>query len=232
LEKPVRLGARPELDALCGEYLVGTLRGGPRRRFERALEQEPVVAQRLQYWQQRFAVTYSDRIAVKPSAASWRRIKRDLALHRFAVPWHSRVGPWRIWALAATVALAVALGQLVLTLRAPPAYSTFAVLQGKTPEAQITVELSADRQALRMRATRPVQAATSQSFELWLIPVGGGAPQSLAVLGTLDSRIDLGVAVIARLTHGTKLAVSVEPAGGSPTGAPTGPVIAIGDVQT
>jgi anti-sigma-K factor RskA len=30
---------------------------------------------------------------------------------------------------------------------------------------------------------------------------------------------------------GAKLAVSVEPAGGSPTGAPTGPVILVGEIR-
>ena len=39
--------ARPVLDALCGEYLVGTLRGAARRRFERALREEPLVGGRL-----------------------------------------------------------------------------------------------------------------------------------------------------------------------------------------
>src|SRR5258706_475679 len=39
------------LDALCGEYLLGTLRGAPRRRFERALREEPPAAARLAHWQ-------------------------------------------------------------------------------------------------------------------------------------------------------------------------------------
>ena len=39
------------VDALCGEYLVGTLRGAARKRFERALREEPLVAQRLRHWQ-------------------------------------------------------------------------------------------------------------------------------------------------------------------------------------
>jgi hypothetical protein len=39
---------------------------------------------------------------------------------------------------------------------------------------------------------------------------------------------DAGPKIGARLAAGARLAVSVEPAGGSPTGAPTGPVILVG----
>ena len=46
----MKLDTSPALDALCGEYLIGTLRGAARRRFERALAEEPRVALRLAHW--------------------------------------------------------------------------------------------------------------------------------------------------------------------------------------
>jgi len=228
----MKLGAHPELDALCGEYLVGTMRGAARRRFERALAQESAVARRLQYWEQVAAVNYSERFFVAPSAAVWKRIQRDLALRRFSPPWYSRIELWRIWAVSASLALILMLAWPYLNRPAPVTYLTVAVMQGKAPDAQVTVELSGDRRTLRLRPARPVLASASQSFELWLIPAGGAAPQSLGVLGALDSEIRLSPELGIRLAPGAKLAVSVEPAGGSPTGGPTGPVIVIGDVRT
>jgi hypothetical protein len=91
--------------------------------------------------------------------------------------------------------------------------------------------LARDRRTLHLRAERPVLAGPRQSYELWLIPAEGGAPISLAVLGQLDARIELPAARVDHVRSGAKLAVSVEPAGGSPTGAPTGPVILIGEVR-
>jgi anti-sigma-K factor RskA len=223
----VRLGGHRRLDAVCGEYLVGTLRGAARRRFERALAEEPIVARRLQYWERFFSAKYSEDFAVQPSAAIWRRIRRDLGLSRYAPPWHARIWLWRIWAAAATVALALV---VVLPLLQQPTYSTVAILTGGAPQARVTAELSRDRKSLRLLAARPVAASPTQSFELWVIPAGGGAPVSLAVMGELDTRIDLGLSQTTRLTRGAKLAISVEPAGGSPTGAPTGPVILVGDI--
>ena len=53
---------------------------------------------------------------------------------------------------------------------------------------------------------------------------------SLGTIAALDARLTIAAAQAPRLRAGAKLAVSVEPAGGSPTGAPTGPVILVGDI--
>ena len=112
----------------------------------------------------------------------------------------------------------------------PEPSAPIAILAGKAEAAQVTALLSRDGRTLELRAARPVVAGPTQSYELWLLPRGGGAPISLAVLGNLDARFALPAAQIGRLAAGAKLAVSVEPAGGSPTGAPTGPVILVGDI--
>jgi anti-sigma-K factor RskA len=105
-----------------------------------------------------------------------------------------------------------------------------AQLEGKVDTARVTAALSQDRTTLELHPVRPVIAGPTQSYELWLIPVEGGAPLSLAVLGNLDARIPVAPAHSRRLVAGAKLAISVEPAGGSPTGGPTGPVILAGQI--
>lgn len=227
----MRLAEHPKLDAMCGEYMVGTLRGAARRRFERALTEEPMVARRMQYWQRLVAARYSDDLAVQPSPALWRWIRRDLELKRFTPPWYARIWLWRVWATAATVALALVLALPLLKQPTTTAeYSPIAILTGEASQPRVTADLSSDRRRLRLLAARPVAASPAKSFELWLIPAEGGAPLPVAVAGDLDARIELKSSLAARLTRGAKLAISVEPAGGSPTGAPTGPVILIGDV--
>ena len=74
------------LDALCGEYLIGTLRGTARRRFERALENEPRVALRLKHWERTFAPRYSNMMDVQPSAGVWKRLETELGLERYRTP--------------------------------------------------------------------------------------------------------------------------------------------------
>jgi len=219
----------PLLDALCGEYLLGTLRGAARRRFERAQREEPRTALQLKHWQQVFAPRYSRLIEAQPSPKVWNRLERELGLSRYRAPWHRRLGFWRGWAAAATAALLLALG---LQMWPGPAPVQIAELAGKDPASRVTAALHRDGRTLELRAARPLIAGPAQSYELWLLPAEGGAPISLAVLGALDARFQLAASHAQRLRAGGKLAVSVEPAGGSPTGAPTGPVILVGELAT
>jgi anti-sigma-K factor RskA len=225
----MRLSRDPRLDALCGEYLLGTLRGPARRRFERALREEPPVAARLRYWEGLLVPRYASMIETPPPAAGWSRLERELGLSRYRTPWHRRLWLWRGWAIAATVAALLAIGVQMLPLKPSP-FAEIAQLSGPGDAARVRAALSADRTSLELRASRPVIAGPAQSYELWLIPAEGGAPVSLAVLGSLDARLTLPAQQAARLTRGAKLAVSLEPAGGSPTGAPTGPVLFAGAI--
>jgi len=229
----VRIAASPLLDALCGEYVLGTLRGPARRRLERARRDEPIVAARLRHWEEAFAPRFSAGIEVTPSKGGWRRLARELGLARYETPWHRRPGFWRGWAIAATFAVAVALGLRLLgpgVLEAP-AGRPIAELAAAGGAPGVTARLAADGRVLELQAARPMLAGPAQSYELWLLPAGGGAPQSLAVLGTLDARVPLPPERWRDLRAGAKLAVSVEPAGGSPSGAPTGPVILVGGIS-
>ena len=65
--------------------------------------------------------------------------------------------------------------------------------------------------------------------ELWLLPAGGLPPVSLGVLDATGSQRRVFTAPAqGELQAGDMLAVSLEPAGGSPSGQPTGPVVSTG----
>ena len=228
----MKLADNPALDALCGEYLLGTLRGAARRRFERALREEPRLAARLEYWSRVVTPRFSDRVAMTPSARTWKRLERELGLARYRTPWHRRLGVWRALAAASVAALAITLGLQWPQVPTVPPAAEIAQLEGKTEAARVSARLTPDRGTLELVAARPVQAGPAQSYELWLLPAEGGAPLSLAVLGSLDTRVKVAPPLAQRLVRGAKLAISVEPAGGSPTGAPTGPVILAGEIRT
>ena len=229
----MRIANERWLDALCGEYMLGTLRGTARRRFERALRDETLVAQRLKYWQGLFALRYSNMIEANPSPETWKRLERELELARFRTPWHRRTGFWRGWAVGATAILALVVGMQTLRPRSEaPAPVEIAQLAGKADVTRVAVRISADGRTLELQPARAVIAGPAQSYEVWLIPAEGGDAISIAVLGNLDARFALPVAQVGRVRAGAKLAVTVEPAGGSPTGKATGPIILIGDVRT
>jgi anti-sigma-K factor RskA len=218
------------LDALCGEYLLGTLRGLARRRFERALQKEPLAALRLNYWRGIFTPRYAQMVETQPSTRSWKRLEAELELNRYRTPWYRRAMFWQGWAAAATAALVLAVSiQAPKQLPQEPTPLEIAQLADKAGP-QVAAALSRDGRTLELRSARPVLAGPAQSYELWLIPAEGGDAISLAVLGSLDARFAVPSAQVGRLRAGAKLAVSVEPAGGSPTGKATGPVILIGQI--
>jgi anti-sigma-K factor RskA len=228
----MRLARHRLLDAVCGEYLLGTLRGPARRRFERALRDEPQVDLRLRHWQALFTPRYSAMLEIQPFRGGWRRLERELELSSYRTSWYRRLGPWRAATAAAALAalLAVAV-QLFEPGGRLPAASPIARLTDAAQAASVIAALGADGRTLELRPSRPVIAGPAQSYELWLLPRDGRAPVSLAVLGSLEARFELRAAHASLLREGGKLAVSVEPAGGSPTGAPTGPVILAGAIS-
>ena len=75
------------------------------------------------------------------------------------------------------------------------------------------------------------QEAEDKDFELWFID-GKKAPVSLGLVDGKDLKAPaVPVKLQSAFVKGGTLAISVEPKGGSTTGAPTGPVIATGPIQ-
>ena len=143
-------------------------------------------------------------------------------------------------AVAALLAIYVAVGQLAPGLlpagrlpqaaAVPPAAGSrlVAVLQQEptAPAFLITV----DPQSRTMTVRRLTASADSgRSYELWLISSKYPKPQSLGLVGadeftTRPLPANFDTAAIGSASY----AVSLEPAGGSPSGVPTGPVLFTG----
>lgn len=246
----MRIAVHRHADALCGEYLLGAMGARPRRRFERALREEPALATRLAAWR-RVLEPAPATAALPPMRhralrAGWQRLHRELGLARWSRPWHRRLGVWRglsagavtVAVIATTVALRIGPPSHAPDGQRWPASARELAVLVPTAVATDAIErpsvraLASDEGAtLHLLASRAVLAGPSQSFELWLLPAGGAAPVSLAVLGALDARAPIAARRRADLSPGARLAISVEPAGGSPTGTPTGPVIFVGEIR-
>ena len=75
---------------------------------------------------------------------------------------------------------------------------------------------------------------SDRDLELWSIPAGG-APLSLGLLVMQpdgSATLVLSDEGLARRAQGAVLAISLEPRGGSTTGAPTGPVLYTGKLKS
>jgi anti-sigma-K factor RskA len=85
-----------------------------------------------------------------------------------------------------------------------------------------------DRRALIITSLAPRGADPAHAHQLWLIPADG-KPRSLGMVepGT-SRRVTMEGPMAPMVTEGAALAISVEPPGGSPKDAPSGPVAATG----
>lgn len=80
---------------------------------------------------------------------------------------------------------------------------------------------------LAVKALTQVAVPVGKSLELWIMAPGAAAPKSLGALPPAGRRVPLPAMPAA----GATLLVSLEPPGGSPTGAPTGPVVYSGKLS-
>jgi anti-sigma-K factor RskA len=82
-----------------------------------------------------------------------------------------------------------------------------------------------------MRVGDAAMAPAGKTAQLWMIG-GDGVPKPMGMLAsTGPSRMMLPMEKRHHLKAGIMLAVSIEPLGGSPTGLPTGPVVASGKLS-
>lgn len=240
---------RPTLaDRLAAEYVLGTLRGPARRRFESLLPAHPALARAVREWQERLVMLEAAEPGPPPPERVWQGIRRRLFDDRAATGRSAAQGSaahgepgwrplawWRALAGAgfvATLALVLVLNQepvpqapVVVVLQANPEVARAAQAAFGT-QAAFVASVSADGRALVLRPLATLPAPAQKALELWAVPAAG-APRSLGLV-----RGDATTTVLrAQLLRDTAaFAVSVEPEGGSPTGAPTGPIVSLGSI--
>jgi anti-sigma-K factor RskA len=216
-------------DRLAAEYVLGTLTGGARRRFEALLPAHPALRGAVAGWEARLLPMALEAEPIAPAPRVWAAIESRLggggaaAPVAVAVPASRRLRFWQAFGALASM-VAVVLG---LSIRLAPSEAPMIVVLHATQGTQALVAgLSADRRQLSIQPLQKVALTARQSLELWALPKSG-PPASLGVIAS-DGLTALSRKNLPRDTTG--LAVSLEPLGGSPTGAPTGPVLFVGDL--
>jgi anti-sigma-K factor RskA len=204
-----------DLDDLAGEYVLGTLAGADRVAFEARLQRDAEARRAVALWAQHLQPLADAVTPAIPAPQLWQRIERQLGL-----PVRTRRRA-PMWIAAAVAAAIVAIAFLFPDLIMRPDVNAVAQLASPTGgEPAFVVSVLDDQQKLLIRAAS-VTPQPNNSYELWAVPPTG-APISLGVVeqsGETERAVPENVRPL--LTVGGTLAVSLEPAGGSTTGAPT-----------
>lgn len=214
-------------DLLAAEFSLGVLEGGDRAAALRQMLADPAFARRVDAWRERLAPLNDLMPEVSPPPGLWRSIERRLGGGDRGALTRWRAATAATTALAAALLAVIALRPSVLVTAAAPAPQLVAQLGA--PQATALLAVYED-QGGNLIVRPAVVEAHNRDAELWVIPKGG-APVSLGVIARgRPTRVALG-AHRHLVSRDAVLAVTLEPIGGSPTGKPTGPVIAQGAIS-
>lgn len=228
-----RLPPDNDPDLMIAEYVLGVLTREESEHVQAMAAQDPRYQIAIAAWQQHFSHWLDLVPETSPPPDTWKRIEHQLFSNVSSQPVRSK--GWSeliIWRLTAG-ALAAALLVSVLIIFQPSRPSSpplLARLEQSDGNTLFAVTMQPNGSVLFV-PTRTVdwQNKTAQA---WVI-AADGKPRSLGLLPTNASvMLTLPVEMAAVLTTEAVLAVTLEPPNGSPTGLPTGPVIAQGKISS
>ena len=229
---------RPELlDKLAREYVLGTLAGGARRRFEAVMRESGEARAAVLAWQERLAVLELSHVPLQPQVGNWAGIERRLfGAARPGRSWWQTVAGW----FPARALGGVAAGVLVavVALRSAPQWAGLEEHTEALPQSYVGLLhdeqdkpflLASSRRhgkQLTLKVLAPLNVPAGSVARLWAIPKTG-AP---FLLGTLPAKgsaaIDMPDTSERLLSNVPRLGVTVEPEG-TAAGTP-GPFVLTG----
>jgi anti-sigma-K factor RskA len=214
---------------IAAEYVLGVLSAAERREVERRLAQERALASEVALWEERLTGLTDAVVPVAPPDAVWSRIERAIGTGARAPSVWQSLTFWRSFAIASATLAAASIAALVYVGVVPGArVPLMATLSGSAGQPNFVASVTATGNTL---VIVPAALLTNdpRAYELWLIPTGETRPRSLGLIQPGQPiRLDIPPDLAGRVTPDATLAVSLEPPGGSPTGVPTGPVVAAG----
>jgi len=233
-------------DLLAAELALGLLEGEELAEARRREIEDYSFARAVEQWNERFAPMLDAIPPEQPRADLWDRIAerlQDKGSNIVSIePMRRRANMWRAYsigvtALAASLALVLAFDVLndSPVAQQPPAASAaepvlVATLAAEDGPSRLVISYDRQSESLLV-APAELSGAAGHDHELWLLPPSGN-PRSLGIVRAgAPQRLRVPLELAAALRTDASLAVSVEPTGGSPTGLPTGPVIASGPLQ-
>lgn len=235
----------PESHALAGEYVLGLLDGADLAAAEGRYAMDRDFAASVEAWRRHFAALDAVATPIAPPAELWSRIEASLdaapaaaetaAIRRETGPakasgrlaeWWNSLFVWRGAAFAGALAtLLLAIGLVGALDRAKRQPLMVAVLMTDTNVAAAVVNTFADGR-VEMLPLRSIDVPAGKALEIWTLWDRAVGPRSVGLIERARStplRLDN-----LPLGKDQLFEITLEPATGSPTGRPTGPIIAKG----
>ena len=233
----------PEAEAFAAEHALGVLDARERAEAEMRMARDPAFAADVDAWRQRLAPMLDSIESVTAPQGVWTRIEAMLPANDNGAVMN-KLRFWRNAAVGGFALAAASLAGVVVQVTQPPVTveapasapgqllnASLTATSGQ-PQPLFVAAYDPDRKALIITSLLPPGADRDKVNQLWLI-AGQDKPRSLGLIEPGKAKIiALPLEVMARMSAGAKLAVSIEPEGGSkdPNG-PSGPIIGLGELS-
>jgi anti-sigma-K factor RskA len=227
----IDISGSDEGSVLAAEYALGLLPADEYERTSAQLRGDAALRADLRFWTRRLSSLDAQFAETTPPAGVWPAIERRLfADQRQSASWWNSLTLWRSFAGAAAAIAIVAVSLNLMAPRTDPnafAAQLVAALSAQGSNVQVVALYNANSGQVRL-TTLSGDSVPDKDYELWAIE-GSAAPKSMGVI-KIGVRNDVAIKpdVLAGFGPGTTLAITLEQTGGSPTGAPQGPIVAAG----
>lgn len=223
-------------NSLAAEYVLGTLRGPARQRFQKLMMQYPNISEATSIWEQHLNTLGQKLPPVTPDSSVWLRIEQQLGFSETSIKNSEQVkeaalkttkvvsinkARSTLWQSIAGLASAAALVLAVLLVNfdaTVPDAQQLALVNNEQTQLLWALEISAD--TIDVQATKTLVAKANADYELWIVAADSRAPISLGLLPK-TGKLSLSKPKVFDQIEIAALAVSIEPLGGSPNGSPT-----------
>jgi len=223
-------------NTLAAEYVVGVLSMTDRRKVAARMRRDDVFVKLVESWEARLSPLADSYLEVDPPATVKRAIDRILSNGNGSATMQpenlwQRLTFWRGLTAVAFSLLIVAIA-LPLTTQSSPEIGIHLMASLAPKGGDVSYLAYYDPRTRQLSLSHlSGERSAGLDFELWAIE-GQEKPISLGVIPSGNRvRVKLDSKIGNHLSKGGILAISTEPAGGSPTGQATGPIVAAGDLH-
>ncbi|MGR6432511.1 anti-sigma factor [Rhizobium sp. PAMB 3174] len=227
---------RDDIHAIADEYVLGLLETAEAAEVEAEMEHDADLRNAVAASRERFLPLDTSIEPAPVDEALWQRIQGALpeqsrvAARSSPPPANdNRLKVWRATAIAAMAATILLVGGLTASLMRTVEPVVIAVLLDETGQVQAVVEDFGNENAT-IQLLADISVPADRTMQVWTLPSKEMGPVSLGLIeGTRSTRLD-GPALPRPKDH-QLYEITLEQRGGSPTGRPTGPILAKGFAQ-
>ncbi len=218
------------VEILAAEYVLGSLKGPARLRFEGWMMESGRVRQEVWFWEQQLGALSTAAQPETPPLRVWSDIQRRLWPEQATMAERATGKAGWFWSGWGLISTAAAIVFAVMLQQQPSFVQDRSLLAGAIIKADVSDPLwllseTGSGNLLKLRSVAAGSAEPGKDYELWVVPEDG-QPLSLGVVPASGThQMALSNDAKSSLESSRTLAMSLEPEGGSPTGSPTGPIL-------